>query len=75
MVAATVSIVAGLVVAAPAFATGDEPGLKCNSGRGNLSEGSNAQLVNPHTGGTGPGLFATVDCDPGNSGAVNRGGD
>lgn len=48
---------------------------KCNSGRGNLSEGSNAQLINPHTGGQGPGIVPTVDCDPGNSGSHNRGGD
>jgi hypothetical protein len=65
--------------AAPAFAEedggGTPPAAKCNSGRGNLSEGSSAQLINPHTGGSGPGVFATVDCDPGNSGAKNRGGD
>ena len=74
--AAVCSVVVG-VTAAPAFATGEEPppDLKCNSGRGNLSEGSSAQLINPHTGGSGPGVFATVDCDPGNSGAKNRGGD
>lgn len=53
-----------------------------NSGRGNLSETASgtrqtnsATLINPHTGGTGPGPFPTDDCDPGNSGAVNRGGD
>jgi hypothetical protein len=60
----------------------DQYGVKANSGRGNLSEteSGNRQtdsdtLVNPHTGGTGPGPFPTDDCDPGNSGSVNRGGD
>jgi hypothetical protein len=55
---------------------------KCNSGRGNLSETESGTrqtdsdtLVNPHTGGTGPGPFPTDDCDPGNSGPQNRGGD
>jgi hypothetical protein len=55
---------------------------KCNSGRGNLSETSSgtrqtdsSTLVNPHTGGTGPGPYPTDDCDPGNSGPQNRGGD
>jgi hypothetical protein len=54
----------------------------CNSGRGNLSETDSgtgqtdsSTLVNPHTGGTGPGTSPTDDCDPGNSGAHNRGGD
>jgi hypothetical protein len=55
-----------------------------NAGRGNLSEtesGSGSTdsdtLVNPHAGNTalGPGDFPTDDCDPGNSGAHNRGGD
>ena len=55
-----------------------------NSGRGNLSEtesgsGStdSATLINPHVGDTalGPGDIPTDDCDPGNSGAHNRGGD
>jgi hypothetical protein len=55
-----------------------------NSGRGNLSEtesGSGSTdsdtLINPHLGNTalGPGDFPTDDCDPGNSGAHNRGGD
>jgi hypothetical protein len=52
------------------------PGGKvgCNSGRGNGSEGSSAQLLTPGTD-TGPGTYPTVDCDPGNSGNVNRGGD
>jgi hypothetical protein len=49
---------------------GEEP-LKCNSGRGNGSEGNASQLLVPGTD-TGPGVFPTVDCDPGNSGAVNR---
>ena len=58
--------------------------VKCNSGRGNLSETSSgprstdsATLINPHLGNTalGPGELPTDDCDPGNSGAVNRGGD
>lgn len=52
---------------------GEEP-QKCNSGRGNGSEGDASQLLVPGTD-TGPGMFPTVDCDPGNSGAVNRGGD
>jgi hypothetical protein len=44
-------------LAMPAYATGDtEEKQKCNSGRGNQSEG------NP-------------DCDPGNSGGHNQGGD
>jgi hypothetical protein len=46
---------------------------KCNSGRGNGSEGNPAQLIIPSTGSAG--IFPTVDCDPGNSGAKNRGGD
>lgn len=55
-----------------------------NSGRGNLSETSSGPrstdsdtLINPHLGNTalGPGDFPTDDCDPGNSGAHNRGGD
>ena len=55
---------------------------KCNSGRGNLSETvsgtrqtDSSTLINPHTGGTGPGPYPTDDCDPGNSGPQNRGGD
>jgi hypothetical protein len=55
---------------------------KCNSGRGNLSETESGPrstdsdtLINPHTGGTGPGSSPTDDCDPGNSGAHNSGGD
>ena len=55
---------------------------KCNSGRGNLSEvggqsrsKNSSTLVNPHEGGRGPGPYPTGDCDPGNSGAHNRGGD
>jgi hypothetical protein len=48
------------------------PVKKCNSGRGNGSEGSSSQLIIPGTGSAG--MFPTVDCDPGNSGA-NRGGD
>jgi hypothetical protein len=57
---------------------------KANSGRGNLSETSSgprstnsATLINPHLGNTalGPGDYPTDDCDPGNSGAHNRGGD
>ena len=74
--AVLLSVAAALVTVAPAFATGGEEPLKCNSGRGNLSDGPNGgQFVNPHTGGSGSGEFATVDCDPGNSGAKNRGGD
>lgn len=55
---------------------------KCNSGRGNLSETGNGSrstdsstLINPHTGGQGPGSAPTDDCDPGNSGSHNSGGD
>jgi len=46
---------------------------RCNSGRGNGSEGSSSQLITPGTGsrGTSP----TLDCDPGNSGSHNHGGD
>ena len=47
----------------------------CNSGRGNSSETDTTQLVDPHSGGTGPGIVGTVDCDPGNSEDVNSGGD
>jgi hypothetical protein len=46
---------------------------KCNSGRGNGSEGNSSQLIIPGTGSAG--IFPTVDCDPGNSGGQNRGGD
>ena len=52
---------------------GEKP--KCNSGRGNGSEGDPSQLIDPHAGGTGPGTYPTLDCDPGNSGGKNRGGD
>ncbi|HEU0072953.1 MAG TPA: hypothetical protein VFS30_03010 [Dehalococcoidia bacterium] len=61
-------LVAGTIL--PASATEG-----CNSGRGNYSEGDNSLLVSPHHGGTGPGTVGTVDCDPGNSGIHNRGGD
>jgi hypothetical protein len=62
----------------------DQYGVKCNSGRGNLSETESGPrstdsdtLINPHLGNTalGPGNFPTDDCDPGNSGPQNRGGD
>jgi hypothetical protein len=62
----------------------DQYVAKANSGRGNLSETSSgprstdsSTLINPHLGNTalGPGDFPTDDCDPGNSGSVNRGGD
>ena len=57
--------------------------VKCNSGRGNWSEyppntrdrTSSSTLVDPHAGERGPGPYPTDDCDPGNSGAKNRGGD
>ena len=56
--------------------------VHCNSGRGNLSETdtgthqtNSSTLINPHTGGTGPGTAPTDDCDPGNSGPHNAGGD
>ena len=52
---------------------GEKP--KCNSGRGNNSEGANGQLIDPHNGGSGPGESPTLDCDPGNSGSNNNGGD
>ena len=70
------AVVIAMAVVGPAYAgeVCDPPG-KCNSGRGNLSEGNPNQLINPHIGGTGPGIVGTVDCDPGNSGGVNRGGD
>jgi hypothetical protein len=48
---------------------------QCNSGRGNGSEGDDSQLTDPHAGETGPGETPTVDCDPGNSGDQNHGGD
>jgi hypothetical protein len=57
---------------------------KCNSGRGNLSETESGPrstdsdtLINPHVGDTalGPGDSPTDDCDPGNSGPHNAGGD
>lgn len=79
-----VNAVVGLVSGGPSVVHNSPAGdqYKCNSGRGNLSETSSgtgqtdsSTLVNPHTGGTGPGPFPTDDCDPGNSGAVNRGGD
>jgi hypothetical protein len=58
---------------------GLSPGVHaaCNSGRGNGSEGNPGQLIDPHNGGRGPGTFPTLadECDPGNSGAKNRGGD
>ena len=61
----------------------DQYGGKCNSGRGNGSEyppetrntTRSRTLVNPHEGERGPGPYPTDDCDPGNSGAKNRGGD
>ena len=66
----------GDIVPAPATGCpGDVPSdrPKCNSGRGNSSEGNSSQLIKPSTGsrGTSP----TVDCDPGNSGGQNKGGD
>jgi hypothetical protein len=85
-VKAVVSAVSGndgttLIQQSPAC---DEYVTQANSGRGNLSETSSGSgstdsdtLINPHLGNTalGPGDFPTDDCDPGNSGAVNRGGD
>jgi hypothetical protein len=51
--------------------------IQCNAGRGNGPEpgGSSSSFVDPRDGGRGPGPFPTGDCDPGNSGPVNRGGD
>jgi hypothetical protein len=85
-VQAVVSAVAGdsgttLIQQSPAC---DQYVTKANSGRGNLSETSSgpgstdsSTLINPHLGNTalGPGDYPTDDCDPGNSGAHNRGGD
>lgn len=62
----------------------DQYVARSNSGRGNLSETESGPrsldsdtLINPHLGDTalGPGDFPTDDCDPGESGPVNRGGD
>jgi hypothetical protein len=85
-VKAVVSAVSGdngttLIQQSPAC---DQYVTKANSGRGNLSETNSGPgstdsdtLINPHLGNTalGPGDFPTDDCDPGNSGAHNRGGD
>jgi hypothetical protein len=85
-VKAVVSAVSGdngttLIQQSPAC---DQYVAHANSGRGNLSETSSGSgstdsdtLINPHLGNTalGPGDFPTDDCDPGNSGAHNRGGD
>jgi len=85
-VKAVVSAVSGddgttLIQQSPAC---DQYVTKANAGRGNLSETGSGQrstdsdtLINPHLGNTalGPGDFPTDDCDPGNSGAHNRGGD
>jgi hypothetical protein len=58
--------------------------VRGNSGRGNLSDTSSGSgfkdssaLINPHPGNTALGLgdYSTDDCDPGNSGAQNKGGD
>jgi hypothetical protein len=85
-VQAVVTVVSGdsgatLIQQSPAC---DQYVAKANSGRGNLSETSSgsgstdsATLINPHLGNTalGPGDYPTDDCDPGNSGPQNRGGD
>lgn len=68
----------GDIIPAPAAGcpggSGDgDGGQKCNSGRGNGSEGDNSQLIQPGTGSTG--TSPTKDCDPGNSGSHNAGGD
>jgi hypothetical protein len=78
-----VSLATGLVIASfftgSAFAGGYCPtppppeNGPCNSGRGNGSEGNSSQLIVPGTGSVG--IFPSVDCDPGASGGVNRGGD
>lgn len=52
---------------------GSDDNPKCNSGRGNKSEGNSSQLIKPSTG--SKGTSPTVDCDPGNSGSKNKGGD
>jgi hypothetical protein len=48
---------------------------QCNSGRGNGPEGNpnSATFIPPSTGSSG--TAPTDDCDPGQSGAVNSGGD
>jgi hypothetical protein len=62
-------------LASPSGGTSGNDQYACNSGRGNGSDGSDVQLIDPHAGGTGTGISPTVDCDPGNSGNVNSGGD
>ncbi len=60
LIALTATVALFASTAIPAFA-GDPPkDGKCNSGRGNLTEGG------------GFGGFS-ADCDPGNSGAHNKG--
>jgi hypothetical protein len=52
-----------------------EEKVHCNSGRGNGPEENpnSSTYIVPGTGSAGS--FPTDDCDPGNSGAKNRGGD
>jgi hypothetical protein len=73
---ALAAVGAALTLSAPAFAhppNGGNGNGNCNSGRGNGSEGDSSQLIEPSTGSSG--IAPTVDCDPGNSGDKNRGGD
>jgi hypothetical protein len=59
----------------PGFSGG---GSGCNSGRGNGPEsatGDSSTYINPREGGRGPGSSPSGDCDPGNSGGKNAGGD
>lgn len=53
---------------------GGDDSSHCNSGRGNGSEGDSSQLLYPGTD-KGPGTKPTTDCDPGNSGSNDHGGD
>jgi hypothetical protein len=77
--ALALSVVFAGALAGSAFAEENGPPpppeeLNCNSGRGNGSEGNPSQLLVPGTD-TGSGIAPTVDCDPGNSGGQNSGGD
>ena len=78
---ATGQAVTAVVNAVSSSGTASDPNspaddqYNCDAGRGNGSEGDDSGLVDPHAGGTGPGSTPTADCDPGNSGDVNQGGD
>lgn len=51
--------------------------IHCNAGRGNGPEPGpgSSTWIDPHSGGRGPGSSPSGDCDPGNSGGHNAGGD